>query len=352
MASNANVNTSEAPEQSIATSSSDVPAADTLSKRSMSTRSSSSHISIISTYMKKVSTSPTDAKPKLSLQSLQEQINKQNDFINHQTQTINQLIEKTATQEKQIDSLHREIRILNFQIDETSSRMVVKDIVSDRLKEEVQKLRQYTRRYSVTVSGIGKVRDEDQEKLGQNIEGLLKQVNSTTSMADVDKFHRNGPINDRQQDIIIRFKSHSAKENFYKARKPLQTQTDIRIRPSLSDHNVKLLKQSRNAIDELDKDIMSNPPEFVLANMHGDIQVKFQKKSSRGLFVTFNSLQGFYRVVANAQAEDAQKVYDEDFSKWSDKDDDSDFEYEWAWLVCALFGKCLHGLPNSNVFGK
>ena len=38
-------------------------------------------------------------------------------------------------------------------------------------------------------------------------------------MEDVDKLHRVGPPKQGKQDIIVRFKSHTAKENFFKRKK-------------------------------------------------------------------------------------------------------------------------------------
>ena len=81
------------------------------------------------------------------------------------------------------------------------------------------RLQQYTRRYSVVVSGIEKKRGEKFEDLKKEIEGLVEKVQSSTTMEDVDKFHRNGPNRDGEQEVIVRFKSHSAKEAFYRKRK-------------------------------------------------------------------------------------------------------------------------------------
>ena len=47
------------------------------------------------------------------------------------------------------------------------------------------------------------------------VEEILKEAASSTTMADVDKLHRVGPPKYGKQDIIVRFKSHTAKEKFY-----------------------------------------------------------------------------------------------------------------------------------------
>ena len=51
------------------------------------------------------------------------------------------------------------------------------------------------------------------------MEAILKEAASSTKMEDVDKLHRVGPPKPGKQDIIVRFKSHTAKENFFKRKK-------------------------------------------------------------------------------------------------------------------------------------
>ena len=140
-------------------------------------------------------------------------------------------------------------------------------------------MQQYTRRYSVNVVGIDKKRGESHQDLKKEIEKLVNGVDSPTSMMDVDKFHRNGPARGKEQDVIIRFKSHSAKESFYRNRKSLDDELGIKIKPSLSPNSQNLLRQAQDCLKEFtDLSGMSNPPEFVFANIHGEFLVKFKKR--------------------------------------------------------------------------
>ena len=52
-----------------------------------------------------------------------------------------------------------------------------------------------------------------ERKVEEDVRNLLQESTSTTTFEDVDKFHRNGPRFENKQDVLIRFKSHSAKEN-------------------------------------------------------------------------------------------------------------------------------------------
>ena len=110
-------------------------------------------------------------------------------------------------------------------------------------------------------------------------------------MADVDKYHRNGPRKDDRQDLMIRFKSHSAKESFYKSRKTIQ-RPGIKVQPSLSTETKELLEEAREAILDYGEDYVPNPPAFVMADVHGMLWVKFREETKDDkLFHKFDSIQ-------------------------------------------------------------
>ena len=64
---------------------------------------------------------------------------------------------------------------------------------------------------------------------------------SSTKMEDVDKLHRVGPPKQGKQDIIVRFKSHTAKENFFRRKEYIK---NIGVRPSLAPERSKLLEEA------------------------------------------------------------------------------------------------------------
>ena len=149
-------------------------------------------------------------------------------------------------------------------------------------------------------------------------------------MGDVDKFHRNGPYRDGEQEVIVRFKSHAAKEAFYRARKTKEN-NNIKIRPSLSPNSKLLLNAAVTHLEEYNDNYekMTNRPEFVFANIHGELQVKFQKNYSkkRGMFISFNSIQDLSCIIANAQHPDQDRLthaaraeYDDGVESNSDDD--------------------------------
>ena len=295
------------------------------------TRSSTAHGSAVQSSYMKIKVSPGKSVPtevplpksviiEPSWEDLLGRITTLTSLYTEQSKIINQL-------EGKIHRMEGDIVELNGKLMFTDARLSVRDHVVNGLKGEIQRLQQYTRRYSVNISGIEKKRQEKPEELREEVLKLVSEVKSTTKELDIDKFHRNGRVyNEKNQDIILRFKSHAAKEAFYKARKTLPpARNNVKIRPSLSPSQKKLLQEANALIDDYDMKEERNPPEFVMANIHGELQVKLKKKSRHGLFVTFNSIDQLVHIIKEAQViKEADEEYDR-ISSWAD-DVDSDSE--------------------------
>ena len=146
---------------------------------------------------------------------------------------------------------------------------------------------------------------------------------SISNDQDIDKFHRNGRLyNGKDQEIIIRFKSHAAKEAFYRARKNLPpSRKAVKIRPSLSPNQKTLLRDAQAWVEKYSLNAeMVNPVQFVFANIHGEIQAKMQKKYRGNPFISFNSIQDLASKLMDAQVVvETDRVFDE-FSARFDTD--------------------------------
>ena len=188
---------------------------------------------------------------------------------------------------------------------QVNARFSVRDHVVEALKGEINRLQQYTRRYSVVVAGIEKKKDETPESLREEVLKLVADVDSTSKEADIDKFHRNGRVhNGNEQEIIVRFKSHAAKEAFYRARKTLPpSRRGIKIRPSLSPNQKNLLRDAQSLVEEFSlNEETVNPVEYVFANIHGEIQAKMKKNFRGSPFLFFNSVKELTCRLQEAQA--------------------------------------------------
>ena len=77
-----------------------------------------------------------------------------------------------------------------------------------------------------------------------------------------------------------------------------------------------MLNQARDAMKTiLSEDLtgMNNPPHFVFANIHGELQVKFKNTTRRGMFVSFSSIKELYSAISDAQNIDADERLNADF---------------------------------------
>ena len=302
------VNSSSAPTTSIvdtvAESSSPSSRADFSGSRRLTRSSSGTHINLV--YMRcNNNRSPPSSnevltpRRELSLQSLSDALEAQQLQITSQSARIDK-------QAVTIELLHREIKSLKRESQMINAANMMKDCVIKSLQGEVHRLQQYTRRYSVVISGIDKPRGkEDIEELKKKVETIVTNVNCDTKAEDIDKLHRNGPAKGKDQEVIVRFKSHSAKETLYKNRSNLNDR-NIKIKPSLSPHNKSLLRDAQELVSSYTTanglvSGMTNPPDFAFANVHGDLQVKMKKRTRKGMFFGFSSIEQLAMLISNAQ---------------------------------------------------
>ena len=261
-----------------------------------------------------ISPKPVSVKPvKLTTAQLQEKVEQL------ERQMLN-LLEDSKEKDRRLKKM--EEQIIQLEADElrNASYLSVQRNVSTLLSNRVAQLEQYTRRYSVIVSGIERKAGENKDSLRTEIDSLIQEAGSTTKISDVDKFHRNGPRQGVQQDIIVRFKSHEAKEAFYKKRKSISSR-QVWVKPSLSSYNSNLLKEAKELIKPLTSNASTydNPPEFVFANIHGDLQVKLARETNEGsMFYSFNTIQKLYEILNKADKQTAFHVSDKDLRRFDD----------------------------------
>ena len=236
---------------------------------------------------------------------------------------LSSLVIELSKRDKIIDStfqsLEKRISRLEGEIQFANSKIFVMDRVSNELRNQLVDAQQYSRRYSCILAGIDKPYNESPQSLKAEVSKVICAANSPVTLADVDKFHRNGPIDGNKQEIIVRFKSHAAKESFYKERKTIET--TAKIRPSLAPERKRLLNESINFINEVYADSnMENPPDFVYADVHGNLKLKMSKKTKKGLFFNFNSIEQL-RFLINVNQEYLDRPPVKDRANEADDDD-------------------------------
>ena len=243
--------------------------------------------------------------------------------LEEQDVVINRLIADSNMKDEMISSLEKRLRIVEGDQIKTESLLFIRDNVSRLLSKRITQLEQYTRRYSVVVKGIEYDRQEKYESLREQVVQVIEQANSGTTFEDVDKFHRNGPRNGTKQDVIIRFKSHSAKEQFYNKRKTIKLER-VKVQPSLSPDTKKLLNDANEFIDSFKSspDAFQNCPNFALPDIHGNLLVKMAKRTEDGMFFRFDGLEQLATIIQNLNRD---VVAGAEYDKTMGEDVDSGF---------------------------
>ena len=239
---------------------------------------------------------------------------------------ISNLLKAIAERDELIMKLEQRLSSLEQKHDILNSIMFVRDRVIENLRKELTRLQQYTRRPNISVFGIPKVKKETHEQLKERIYNLVTEVGCDVSMANIDKFHRDGPSFGDDQSVIIRFKSHEHKELFYKEgrKKVKANQSNIKIKPNLCPERKKLLKSAVDFVDSFTADVY-NPPDFAYADVHGNIKLKMKYRTKNGMFFDVDSLQDVAWVIQNAQTiDDRDPHYEKEYVP-------SDLNYRSGW---------------------
>ena len=269
-----------------------------------------------------------EIKPPLSPKPKQFPSKKLYEMIAKLEERIDTLTKDSEEKHLTIVKLEDRIRQLEANQIRNESYNIVKDNASKLLQNRITQLEQYTRRYSVIVKGIPLSenrgsREEEHFKLQNEVQKVLetcKVDDTSSSLAEVDKFHRNGPSEGNEQDIIIRFKTHTAKEFFYNNRKSIPDKR-IKVQPSLSKATRTLLEDAQSELETeyADDDSLINPPEFVLANLHGQLLVKMKKKMKFGHFLRFDSIDELHDKIRkqNIPKRDDMNAFNADMERFS-----------------------------------
>ena len=259
--------------------------------------------------------SPKPDRQKFSYHDLIEKVSKQDSLIES-------LLADRKKDAEIIYNLQRRIVKLEYEQLHLQSVLFIKDRVTELLRSRVSNNEQYQRRPSLIIKGIDV---KPNENLRDEVQSLIDESQSTTTYDDVDKYHRNGKREGSSQDIIIRFKWHSAKEDFFKHRKsiPRVKSGTIQIQPHLNSERKKLLAQSKETLKWYLTSQMEypNPPEFVLPDVHGNLMVKMKKQTKNGLFVHFNSISELNKIISinnGLDHRDASIYHDEQMAEYNE----------------------------------
>ena len=172
-----------------------------------------------------------------------------------------------------LETVSNENDLLKERVEVLESRVEIGKNTSTKLRIEIDRLDQYQRRSNLIFKNVILPPNQSDEGDTEFVKNLLeKEMNMQNAFSGVDKLHRTGKRRTatggkKTQDVIVRFKSHSARYKVYKERNKSKS---VKIRPNLTRRRGDLLYRASNLVDDLDQ------IDFVFANIHGDLTLRLK----------------------------------------------------------------------------
>ena len=174
----------------------------------------------------------------------------------------------------------------------------VTSVLQEQLTAKTDELEMYSRRSCVVLTGLCKEENENFNKLKEDVLETLCEtgISKEEISNNIDKLHRIGKTNkNNTQNTIVKFKSHSFKEKIYFKRKAVK-QRDVKIKPSLTKHQIELLKNTNTLITD-------NPGTnflFTYANVHGNLKIRLKDARNGHEVVRFDGEKDFNLLFAKS----------------------------------------------------
>ena len=149
-------------------------------------------------------------------------------------QNFSELEKRVASMELTILELQQKNTALETKVAKLEDRVAVAENVSSKLAFEVDRLDQYHRRCNIVIKDTFLPEEESVDAVKNMVSKLINQELKLPEMSkDIDKAHRIGKVQTRngkkEQDIIVRFKTHSSRYSVYQDRKKAKNVRIFRI---------------------------------------------------------------------------------------------------------------------------
>ena len=215
---------------------------------------------------------------------------------------------KNKNKSENVAHLNNEIKKLHERIDDVEKRNleledrvttlesinIVSSRVTEELKKEIDRLDQYGRRSNIIIKHVPLKENESTSEVATIVGNFLsKELSLPNAMKDVDKLHRVGKPKShngsKQQNIIVRFKTHYTRYKVYNARKKAKK---FKICPNLTKARGDILYNaivSTNDVEGID---------FVYADIHGDLKIRLKEEFEGNFVYHFDSMEKLDELLA------------------------------------------------------
>ena len=184
------------------------------------------------------------------------------------------LQEKVLNQEKIINSLQLQVKILDYKVIQINAEKAFSSHINTILAEKLDDLCQYNRRPCIAMDGLPVEKGESIVQIEDSVKAVLKDnlgFTEETVNKEFDKAHRIGPKFYNRQQTIVKFRSHDFKSKVYNIRNS-STNSNIKIRPSLTKRREDLLEECTASFTGLPLF------HFAFADCNGNIKIRTKSK--------------------------------------------------------------------------
>ena len=205
---------------------------------------------------------------------------------NNGNNTIAELKQQIAVMGARITKLEEANEELESKVDVLEGRLKISENVSEKLCIELDRLDQYHRRSNIIIKDVFLPEKETSEDVTKVVHKIIsKDMGLPNLVPSIDKLHRQGKILEKNgkknQNIIVRFKSHFARYSILKEKKKAK---NVRLSANLTKRRGTLLFNASNAVKNIEG------VHFCFANVHGDLSVRLNEPYDSKQVFTFNSM--------------------------------------------------------------
>ena len=201
-------------------------------------------------------------------------------------ETFNLMVQRLEKAEGEIKNLQAAKTDLERRVEVLEAKVAVAENTSEQLRLEIDRIDQYQRRSNVVLKFAELPNDNTEAKDKELVKKVLeKELKLAGSVSTIDKMHRIGKIRNRDgkrnQDIIIRFKTHHSRYTVMRNRKEARS---VKIRPNLTKCRNDLQYKASEYVKEIEK------VKFIYANIHGDLILRLNEEIDGKEDFQFNSM--------------------------------------------------------------
>ena len=181
------------------------------------------------------------------------------------------------------------------------SQLGVSETVNNLLKKKADDLEAYSQRPCIHVYGLQKDDHENNDNLRKTVVQNIScktRISKDNIKRSTSKLHRRGKYDQttKTQPVIVKFMSHSFKEQVYFKQKTIKnSDSNIRITPSLTHHRLELLNLTQSYLQEEyynKKDDIY--PKFTFADVHGNLKLVLNQWFKNRSVFSFSSVCEFH----------------------------------------------------------